>query len=140
VELPNGDWVLPYTGYTFPHKYPRGQLSYALGYALWPQGRLVAVEATERGEFATVGLLPPGRTLHLNCLTQRVGWIKVEVANIQGNPLPGRSFAEATPITGDQPAALVTWNGHTDLGNPPDAPIILRFQMEKARLFSLDFL
>jgi hypothetical protein len=55
IELAGGDWALPYTGYAFPHKYPRGAWSYRPGYAIWPKGRLVAVEAAETGEFSTAG-------------------------------------------------------------------------------------
>ena len=56
LELSDGSFVLPYTGYNFPHKYPRGQFKFAPGYAVWPKGRLVALEALERGEFATVSV------------------------------------------------------------------------------------
>ena len=46
LELPNGDFVLPYSGYRFPHKYPRGHEGFPpnLGYAVWPRGRMIALE------------------------------------------------------------------------------------------------
>jgi hypothetical protein len=139
VELADGRWVLPYTGYIFPHKYPRGQLRFAPGYAVWPHGRLIAVEAAERGAFATVALLPPGRRLCLNVLTQRAGSVCVEAAGLDGKPLPGRAFADATPIIGDQPHATLTWHGEADLGHAEGSAILLRFRLERARLFGLDF-
>ena len=40
VELASGDIVLPYVGYPFPHKHPRGQPTYDSGYLVWTKGRL----------------------------------------------------------------------------------------------------
>lgn len=140
LELPNGDFALPYTGYDVPHKYPRGQFTYATGYALWPHGRLMALEAPERGEFATVAVLPPAQRLVLNTITQRAGFVQVEAARLDGQPIPGRSFAEAVPIVGDQPRAAVRWHGQEELGLAAGEAVILRFRMERASLFFVEFL
>ena len=139
VELPNGDFALPYTGYIFPHKYPRGRWRFMPGLAVWPKGRLVALEAAERGEFATVGLVPPGRRLRINALTKRAGGIVVEVAGLNGSPMPGHTFDDAAPIVGDQHWSPVTWKGGEDLGFVEGGAIILRFRMDKAKIFGLQF-
>ena len=139
VELPDGSWALPYTGYKYPHKYPRGAWSYDVGLAVWPKGRLVALEAPEQGEFTTVAFIPPGRRIRINATTDRVGHILVEACDLDAKPLPGRSFADATPIIGDQHHAPLKWKGGDDLGVKEGEGVILRFQMEKARLFGLDF-
>jgi hypothetical protein len=139
LELANGDWVLPYTGYNVPHKYPRQLWHYSLGYATWPKGRMVALEAPDRGEFATVGIMPPGRKLKINAQTVRGGSIVVEVAGLDGKPLENRSFADATPKTGDLHWALLDWKSSDDLGHAGNAPIMLRFRMDQAQLFGLEF-
>lgn len=139
LELPDGDFVLPYTGYQFPHKYPRGAWSFRPGYAVWPHGRLVAIEASEEGEFSTVSFLPPGRTLRINAVTQRAGQILVAVTRRDGQPLPGRSWEEAVPILGDQHGLQVTWKDGSDLGAQPGEPVSLRFRMTKAKIYALDF-
>jgi len=139
IELANGDFALPYTGFNFPHKYPRMQLKYATGYAIWPKGRLVALEAPERGQFSTVGIMPPGRKLRINALTRRAGSILVEVAGLDRKPIAGRSFEDSTPIIGDQRWTPVTWNGQDDLGHQEGSPIMLRFKMDKAKIFGLEF-
>ncbi|MBI3921588.1 MAG: hypothetical protein HY318_09245 [Armatimonadetes bacterium] len=139
TELPDGSFVLPYTGYVYPHKYPRGAWKFQPGLAVWPKGRLVALEAEERGEFATVGFIPPGRKLRINAVTQRAGSILVEVADLDGNPIPGRTFEEVAPIIGDQHKTPVTWKGQDDLGHKEGAAIILRFRMDRAQLFGLEF-
>ena len=86
LELSDGSFVLPYTGYNFPHKYPRGQFKFAPGYAVWPKGRLVALEALERGEFATVSILSPGRRLRLNVRTRRGGSVLVSPSGMGETP------------------------------------------------------
>jgi hypothetical protein len=139
LELQDGRWALPYAGYDVPHKYPRGQMKFATGYLIWSKGRLVALDARERGQFTTMAITPPGRKLRLNVLTQRAGRVLVEIVGEGGKPLPGRSFAEASPVVGDHQAAPVTWNGETDLGYPDGTCIRLRFRMQYARIFGLEF-
>ena len=139
IELPDGSFGLLYTGYLFPHKYPRGQWRFQPGMAIWPKGRLVALEAPDRGEFATVAFMPPGRRLLINAVTKRAGSALVEVASLGGAPIPGRTFADADPIIGDQYRTLVTWKGESDLGFEDGAAIMLRFRMDKAAIFGLDF-
>jgi hypothetical protein len=140
LELPSGDFALPYTGYLFPHKYPRGQWRFQPGLLVWPKGRLIALEAPDRGEFSTVTLMPPGRRLLINALTQRAGSLLVEVAGRSGGePLPGRSFADCDPIIGDRFRQPVTWKGESELGFEAGSAILLRFRLEKAAIYCLDF-
>lgn len=139
IELQNGDFALPYTGFIFPHKYPRGEWRYLPGYAVWPKGRFVALEAPERGEFATTAILPPGRKLRINAITKRAGAIAAEVATMDGKPIPGRTFADSVPIVGDQFRTQVVWKEHEDLGFPDDQGITIRFRLDKAKVFGLEF-
>jgi hypothetical protein len=138
VELSDGRFVLPYTGYNVPHKYPRGLWKFAPGYAVWPHGRIVALEA-ECGSFATVAIMPQGRRLRINAVTKRGGSIRVEVAGVDGKPLPQRSFEEASPLFGDLRWTPLAWKGQDDLGHNEGAPIILRFQLDHAQIFGLEF-
>jgi hypothetical protein len=139
IELPNGDFALPYKGYNLPHKYPRGHMTLSAGYALWPKGRIVAVQAKEYGEFTTVGLIPPGKTLKINSLSQRAGGIRVALASITDETLPGRSFDDCDPIRGDHFWTTVTWNGESDLGLDEGEGVVIRFQMDRAKLFGIEF-
>ena len=139
IELADGSFVLPYTGYEFPHKYPRGNWSFGSGYIRWPKGRLFALESPEEGVFETVGIMPPGRKLRINALTERAGSIVVEVANIHNDPLDNRRFEQCEPIRGDRFDHPVTWQGQDDLGVPENTPVILRFRMDHAAIFALDF-
>lgn len=139
IELAGGDFALPYTGYEFPHKYPRGAWSYRPGYAVWPKGRIVAVEAAERGEFSTVSFLAPGRKLRINAVTLRAGSIQVAVTRRDGVCLPGHSLEDAKPIVGDQHWTPVEWTGGDHLGFEEGQPISLRFRLRQAKIYGLQF-
>ncbi len=133
MERPNGDWMMPYRGDNLPHKYPRGQRKVSAGFAVWPKGRLVALEADDQGEFAMVPVIAPGRTLRINALTLRTGWIKVETS------APGHAFADCNPIVGDRLWTPITWKGHADTGIEPGKPILLRFRLYQAKIFGIEF-
>lgn len=134
IELPNGDWALPLSGHNVPHKYPRGQRQGGLGYAVWPKGRLMGVEAPDRGSFSLIRVMPPGRTLKINAVTQRVGGVRVQVDGVNG-----RDFAACDPLIGDLHWASVTWKGQSDLGNPEGKAVRLRFDLDGAILYGLQF-
>ncbi|MBI4580173.1 MAG: hypothetical protein HY718_10755 [Planctomycetes bacterium] len=139
TELPDGSWVLPYTGFKNTHKYPSGLDACGFGLAVWPKGRLVAIEAPGDGGFTTEGLVPPGGRLRINAVTARTGSILIEAADLEGKPIPGRGFAEAVPIVGDQVWAPVKWKTVDDLGIKSGEPVVLRFRMNHARIYGLQF-
>ncbi|MFA6240059.1 MAG: hypothetical protein WC655_03975, partial [Candidatus Hydrogenedentales bacterium] len=134
LELPNGDWALPYLAHNVPHKYPRGQRVGGMGYAVWPKGRLAALVAEDEGEFTLIPLMPPGRAIAINATTRRTGWIKIEVAGVDG-----RTFEDCIPVVGDQPSARIKWGDASDLGVGENQPVTLRIRMHQAELYGLGF-
>lgn len=134
IELPDGDWALPYLAHSFPHKYPRGQNVGSTSYAVWPKGRLVSVGADDHGEFTMIPVIAPGKSLRINAVTLRTGWIKVEVVGVDG-----RRMADCAPIVGDQHWSKVTWNGAGDLGKDAGQPVTLRVELQQAKLYGLEF-
>lgn len=139
VELPNGDWVLPYTGYDVPHKYPRVHANRHTGYAVWPKGRLISLKADQDGQFETVPIIPPGTSLYINAVTRRAGYILVEVVNSRGEIVHGRSFADSIPLFGDLHWHHVVWKQKDDLGTGRGEAVSLRFQMSHAEIFGIEF-
>lgn len=139
TELPNGDWVLPYTGYDVPHKYPRVRARRNTGYAVWPKGRLVSLKSDVQGRFETVPVVPPGKKLFINALTRRAGHIRVEALDRQGRPIPGREQSNCVPLFGDLHWAPVCWSHHDDLGIDPGDEVSLRFDLDHAEIFGLEF-
>lgn len=135
LELGNGDWALLYLAHNVPHKYPRGQRVGGVGYAIWPKGRMVALEAEDDAEFTLIPVMPKGRTLKINATTKRTGWVKVEVASD-----PERTLEKCEPIVGDQHWTAFTWaDGSTETIRNLDQPVTLRFQMYQAELYGIEF-
>lgn len=139
IELPDGDFALPYTGYNVPHKYPRKKATRSTAYALWPKGRIVGLEAAGDGGFTTPALIAPGRRLLLNAVIARAGHVCAEVCDLNGRAIPGRGFGESVPLFGDCHRAPVVWKEHGDLGIPAGQPVVLRFRMSGATIYGLDF-
>ncbi len=139
LELPDGCFGLCYTGYNVPHKYPRGQFRFATGLMVWPKGRLAAIEADSLGEFTTIAIICPAPRLRVNALTARGGSLLIEAADGNGAPVPGRTLADCDPIIGDAYRAPVTWKGEATLGIEPGKPVILRFKLDRAKVFWAEF-
>ncbi|HWB55143.1 MAG TPA: hypothetical protein VG722_13155, partial [Tepidisphaeraceae bacterium] len=132
--LPNGDWALPYSARNVPHKYPEGDKKSETGYAIWPKGRMVALEAAQHGQFTMIPLVVPGSKLKINAVTLRTGWIKVGVLGKDG-----RSIEDCVPLVGDQVWKQVKWKHAADLGIKPDEPVTLVFELYEAKIFGLQF-
>jgi hypothetical protein len=134
IELPNGDWALPYDGHSVPHKYPRGKRKVGLGWAVWPKGRLVGLDAPDRGEFTLMPVMAPGSSLKINAGTKRAGRIRVEVAGD-----PSRTLAKCAPLFGDLHWTTVRWDGADGLGVRRNQPVTLRFDLDQASIYGLQF-
>ncbi len=134
LELPNGDWALPYIANNVPHKYPRGQRTSGTSYAVWPKGRMIAVEAEDHGEFTMIPIIPRGKRLVINAVTLRTGWVKVGVLGVSGH-----GVSDCVAITGDQHGARVSWRGSDELGVGDGSPVTLRVEMKQARIYALEF-
>ena len=139
VELPKDRVGVAYTGDKVPHKYTRRPPLGEIAWAWWPKGRLVALEAQERGEFRTAQVIFGGNELHLNVRTKQVGGAWIEVVGPDGKALPGRGFEDCDPINGDYLDHVVTWRGEACLGNASGMPLAFRVRLAAAELFSMAF-
>ncbi len=108
---------------------------------------LVSVHAGYAGgELITKPLIFQGDNLVLNFATSAAGSIRVEIRNIQGNPLPGFALEESPLIWGDEIEHTVVWErthakatSDKPLARIAGKPIRLRFVMKDADLYSLRF-
>jgi hypothetical protein len=139
IELANGDWLLPYRGDLVTKAYPRGNMAQRFAVATWPKGRLMALEVQDKGSFATVAFIAPGTTLRINAVTASTGEIRVEAADFRGKPIAGRTFDDSIPINGDQHRRVVEWKTEKDLGVKAGDAVMLRFRVQQAKIYGLDF-
>lgn len=139
IELPNGDFALPYTGFNVPHKYPRQQAIRGGGYAVWEKGRLMGIRAVNDGCFTTTAVVAPSEKLMINAEIDKEGFVEIEAADFNGNTIPGREFENSVRLTGDCFKKQVTWKSCNDLGIKKGQPIMLRFRMSSAIIYFIDF-
>jgi hypothetical protein len=91
------------------------------------------------GELVTRPLVLRGRRLELNYATSAAGSVRVEVQNVEGQPLPGYRLMDCQEIFGDEGARVVCWKGESDLGRLEGKVIRLRFVLSDADLFAFRF-
>ena len=109
----------------------------------------VSLDAGPRpGRLLTRPLIFAGRNLHVN-VDSRQGNIKAEILEVEpvesedpgwnwklGNPAPGFDLAACIPVQGDSTDAIVRWRGNPTLEPFTGRPMVIRFQLTQASLFS----
>lgn len=93
----------------------------------------------EEGEFLTRSLSFSGNRLDLNYSTSGAGRIRVEIQNADGQPIPGFTLDESEVIYGDHISRQVQWNESNDVSQLAGQPVRLRFVMNEADLYSIQF-
>ena len=143
-------------GIPIPHKYPRVAVAQRKlhtgveahrGYAIWPKGRLVALDCPDEGSFATVAIQPSGDKLFLNAIVEPAGYIKVGLRKLTNTDNPyhrsseivGRTPADCDVIWGRDALEIpVTWKGEDQMRADGHA-VVVSFQLRRAKLFGLSF-
>jgi hypothetical protein len=91
------------------------------------------------GELITHPVVFSGAELELNFATSAAGSLRVEIRDEQGKPIPGYTLRESIDIFGNRIAGRATWQHGTDVSPLAGRPVILRFVMSDANLYSLRF-
>lgn len=91
------------------------------------------------GEALTHRLTFAGGVLELNYATSAAGELRVALCDEAGAPLPGFGAGDCDPLIGDELARVVSWRGRRDLSRLAGRVIRLRFHLEDADIFSLQF-
>jgi hypothetical protein len=91
------------------------------------------------GEVLTRPLTFRGKDLELNYSTSAAGFVRVEVQDASGKPIPEYSLAQSVDVIGDHLARTVAWKSGSDLSQLAGKPVRLRFVMKDADLFSIRF-
>ncbi|MBW3540731.1 MAG: LamG domain-containing protein [Planctomycetes bacterium] len=103
-----------------------------LGLATLRKDGFASLDAgAETGTVTTRVLRNPGGALAVNYRAS--GWLRAEVLDGSGRPLPGYGLEDCVPLQGDSTNQTVRWEKHRYL---PRRPLRLRFQMQNASLFS----
>ncbi len=143
VPLGKNNVALPCAIYRNTHNVflPAEPKPYAGGYrwAAWERDRLIAIEAQEEGRFTIVPVIHRGRHLVLNLCTGPAGEVRVQLRDNQGEVIKGRTLSDCGPIKGDQPHAVVSWNGNPDISETAGQPVQAEIYMRAAKLYTFQF-
>jgi len=105
------------------------------------QDGFVSVHAkASGGEFVTRPFTFSGSELSLNFSASAAGSVKVEILQDEEDvPIPGFTFEDCREILGDDLSRSVKWKGSTNVSSLAGLPIRLRFRLEDADLFAMQF-
>jgi len=100
----------------------------------------VSVHApADGGQLVTKPLRFAGTKLTINAATAAGGRIRVEIQDAAGQPIDGLSLEDCHAFCGDAIEHTVSWTGGTKLDTLVSKSIRLRFELQDADLYSMQF-
>ena len=91
------------------------------------------------GELSTKLLTFEGARLRTNFASSATGGMRVEIQDESGEPVPGFTLADCSPVFGDSHDRVISWKGGSDVGKLAGKPVRLRIELKDADLYSLQF-
>jgi hypothetical protein len=146
VRLPDGRLALPFDGYNTTHNEAWFQNFYGdyasqsgIGWALWKEARLAGIAADQIGQFTTNAAAFTGEQIQINARTTRAGSVEIELRE-KGRPLPGVTFADFLPFSGDAIWKTCGWKGGQDLVAHRGKYLELGVRLRSATIFACRFI
>lgn len=93
----------------------------------------------DEAELVTRPLIFQGRQLFLNYATSAGGRLRAEIQDVSGNPIAGFTLEDCKPLIGDRIEQAVLWTSGKDLGKLAGTPVRIRFVIQEADIFALQF-
>lgn len=95
-------------------------------------------QAQQSGDFTTKPLRFEGNRLEINARCRKDGWIKAELLDSSGKPLPGFTMDDCEAFDGDSIRHTIKWQGKAKFDDTP--PIVrVRVKLHAAEIFALQF-
>ncbi|MCX6954329.1 MAG: hypothetical protein NTV51_19430 [Verrucomicrobia bacterium] len=107
-------------------------------YVLRTDGFISVHTGAREGELLTRPIVFAGRELVLNVSTSAAGGVRAEIRKAGGEPIPGFTLAECTPVFGDALERPLHWKGG-GLAALAGQPVQLRFVMTECDLYAYRF-
>ena len=91
------------------------------------------------GIFTTKKMKFRGNRLAINFSTSAVGTIRVELQDLEGNPIGGYTMDDCFDIYGDSTEHIVKWKNNSDVGFLSGRLIRLKIYIKDGDLYSIQF-
>ena len=148
-----GEWALPisprptsHNAYQFPDGYPDKTDHGYVCLASWRQDGFTSLEAETEGFCSTIPFTFAGGRLEVNAWTRFGGGMRFELADASvetkfevAPAIPGHTFEDSDPVSGDHLNHVASWQGDSDISAWSGRPVRLRFRMRRARLHGFQF-
>lgn len=108
-------------------------------YTLRPDGFVSVSGPYAGGQMITKPIVFSGNRLRINYSTSAAGGLRVEIQTADGKPIQGFALDDCPEIIGDRIEHTVNWKSGSDVGKLTGQPIRLRFELNDADLYSLEF-
>jgi len=122
---------------------PAKHMRYGLGIAAMRYEGIASIDSVRPrlGRLITRPLLTDGKTLAINARCRTNGSIRVAVLDSEHRELPGRSFDDCIPFTGDAIRHTVRWKDGDDFGGEREEIDFrkLAFLIDEAEIFGFVF-
>ncbi len=99
----------------------------------------VSIQSSGPGEILTKPLRFDGNRLRINYATFGDGWLQAELRNLDGEAIPGFTYADFDAVSGDEIRHTLSWNQGADLSALGGTPVRIRFRLYDADLYSFQF-
>lgn len=119
--------------------YYRGDSCQLRRFTLRRDGFVSANAPRRGGELLTKLFLFSGSELFLNVSTSAAGSVRVELQDKTEHQIEGFAISDCEPIYGDELERVVRWNGGSDVSHLNGVPVRLRFVMDDADLFAMQW-
>jgi hypothetical protein len=109
-----------------------------IGLVTWKLDRFVSVDGpAEGGVLTTIPVVFEGNRLEINARTRAGGAVVVELCDAAGRPV--EDFGASDPFRGDDLRHVVTFAGREPVSALARSPVVLRFRLQNAELYSFAF-
>ncbi|MEX0725125.1 MAG: hypothetical protein WD065_02570 [Planctomycetaceae bacterium] len=108
-------------------------------YTLRLDGFVSATAPMSGGELVTKPIIFEGKTLSLNFATSAAGAVRVELQDVEGQPLEGYTLDDCEELFGDTLERAVVWNGSSDVSSLSGKPVRVRFVLNDADVYAYWF-
>ncbi len=132
----NREMYFYYWGFDEGHKVGRHEI----GLARSPHDRFAGLENTggNPGRIITKSFFTPCDEMTLNADASR-GHLRVQLADVQGRPLPGYSFDDTLPVAGDSLTHSVRWKNHIEFPENKKSGMRIEIEIKQAMVFAINF-
>lgn len=91
------------------------------------------------GDVITRSFVFTGKELEINYATSAAGYVRVEILDAKGTPIPGYTFNDSQEIIGNEIKGIVLWNGKSDVSSLAGKVVKMKVYLKDADLYSFKF-